>query len=127
MESRKTSRSRDWFLKAPIASIKLQELFTDLEFNALSLAAQAVAIRAGWLCFALGEVPDDPFVVAQMTMGDANEFERQWPAVRRIFITLDNGNLTHDWWTEKREAAYMRQARARIAAKLSHSSRKQKH
>ena len=74
----------------------------------------------------MGEIPDDPFVVAQFTMMDARDVEKHWPRVKSHFVTLSNGNLTDEWWTRKREASFGRQARAMVASKLGATARANK-
>lgn len=105
-----------WINKAPGAFLKLQELWLDPEFSFLSMGAQAVAMRAGWLCFCLGTIPDDPYMVAQLTMSNAREFEKHWPQVSKWFERIDENTLTHPWWTKSRDAAFARQARAQLAS-----------
>lgn len=107
--------SLKWMHDAPPAIVKWQGLILSSDFVGLDVEVKGAVILAGWLCFVLGEIPDDPFIVARFTMSDPDQMARAWPVASRQFTKLENGNLTHEWFTKMREQAYARSARAKTA------------
>lgn len=108
----KAGRSRLWFYRIPGVTIRLQEWLFRADVVSLSAEAQGVAIRVGWLIYALGAIDDDPFVVARLTMGSEITYADLWPDVKKLFEVMDDGKLTCQFWTEKRDIAFARTARA---------------